>query len=66
MAEVWKSKDVDTLRNWLQTILLEASDKLTDWEMRFITDMEHRLDVGSQLTQYQQEKLEEIYAEYTN
>lgn len=65
MAEVWKPKDTNTLRSWLQAILIEASDELTDWETKFISSIEERLDKGFRLTQAQEENLERIYAEKT-
>jgi hypothetical protein len=66
MAEMWKPKDQDLLRNWVEAILMEASDDLNDWEKNFISDMENRLDRGQRLTQLQEEKLEQIYAAKTS
>ena len=66
MSEMWKPQPVDTLRRWVDAIMEEASDRLTDWENKFIADMDRRLTMGGQLTQTQQEKLEELYAEYTD
>ncbi len=64
MAKVWKPTDKEILLQWIAQ-LYEVSDKLTDWEARFVADMDIRLHRGSQLTQSQEEKLEEIYAEKT-
>ncbi len=66
MAIAWHPQNPDVLREWVKTILLECSDTLSDWESRFVTDMEARLDRGSILTQSQEEKLEQIYAEKTS
>lgn len=66
MAPIWKPKDPKILKGWINDILTEASDTLTDWESRFIADMDMRLTVGSTLTESQEQKLEEIYAEKTS
>lgn len=66
MAEMWKPKDPNLLRSWLDAILMEASDKLNDWETKFISDMEDIMDVGRRLSQSQEEKLEQIYAAKTS
>lgn len=65
MPPIWQPRDNDTLKHWLDTILNEASDKLTAWETNFIADMEPRIRNNRPLTQGQEEKLEQIYAEYT-
>lgn len=66
MAEVWKSKGLDTCRQWLETILLESEEKLNDWERTFLGSIEDKLDMGRVLTRAQEEKLEQIYAEKTS
>lgn len=65
MPPVWRPKDNDTLKIWVNTILDEASDRLTPWETKFMDDMLHRVSMKQPLTQGQEEKLEQIYAEYT-
>jgi hypothetical protein len=65
MGEVWHPKDSKILREWLDTIILEASDDLSDWESKFVSNMEERLTLGFKLTQVQEEKLEQIYAAKT-
>lgn len=62
---MWQPKQSTTLRHWVETILFEASDKLTEWETTFIDDIQKRLDLSRPLTQSQEEKLEAIYAEKT-
>lgn len=65
MAEKWKPNSLEVLRSWADAIIDEASDELTDWENKFIIDIEVRLARGSTLTQSQEEKLEQIYTEKT-
>jgi hypothetical protein len=65
MPPVWQPKDNDTLKYWVKTILDEASDRLSAWETKFIADIEPRVLNNRPLTQGQEEKLEQIYAEYT-
>lgn len=65
MAEMWRSKSTEVLKDWVQTIIDEASDDLNAWELKFISDMETKLANGWFITQAQQEKLESIYAEKT-
>lgn len=66
MAEIWKPKDPKLLISWIQAILEEASDELSDWEINFIDDMKLILDGGWTLTQNQEDKLEQIYADKTS
>lgn len=66
MSEMWKPKDPELLKSWVKAIMEEASDELTDWESRFVSDMEIRLTRGYVLTQSQEDKLEQIYAEKTS
>ncbi len=66
MAPIWRPKDPKILSGWIQDIITEASDTLTDWEINFLTDMSLRLSIGSVLTEQQEKKLEEIYAEKTS
>ncbi len=66
MAPIWKPKDPDLLKSWVESVMKEASDELSDWESRFINDMHERLEKGYVLTEYQENKLEEIYAEKTS
>ena len=65
MAEMFRPQSTDTLKLYVKTILDEASDDLNTWELKFISDMEIKLDNGWQLTQAQEEKLESIYAAKT-
>lgn len=65
MAEVWRQKDFETLEYWVICILTEASDKLNDWETRFVSQMDVRISNRWALTESQQNKLESIYADKT-
>jgi hypothetical protein len=65
MAEKWKPTEPEVLQSWIDALQYEASDDLSDWESNFVNDMANRLMRGSTLTQSQEEKLEEIYAEKT-
>ena len=66
MAEMWKPKPKEVLKQWINDVIEEASDRLTMWEMKFIADMEHRVNNNQPLTQQQEEKLEQIYADKTS
>jgi hypothetical protein len=66
MAEMWRAKDISVYREWVKTILDEASDTLNDWENKFINDIDNRLDDNRNLTQRQAEILESIYANKTH
>ena len=66
MPPIWKPKDPELLKSWVEAIIAEASDELTMWETKFIEDMQTRLNHGWPLTQSQEEKLEQIYAERTS
>ena len=65
MPPIWKPLDNETLKNWLEAIINEASDQLDDWETTFIENIGTKILSGWPLTQSQQEKFEEIYAKYT-
>lgn len=66
MARMWQSLDNETHKRWVDTILNEASDELTDWETTFINNISIRVHNGASLTQAQEETLERIYAEKTS
>lgn len=65
MAPIWHPKNQEVLKSWVEAVLDEASDELNDWESDFIQDMENKLSSGQLLNQNQEEKLEQIYAKYT-
>lgn len=66
MAEMWKPKPKEVLKQWIDDVLEEASDRLTVWEMKFVADMEFRVVNNQPLTEAQELKLEEIYADKTS
>lgn len=66
MAEMWKPKDPEVLKHWIHELRTNPSEDLTSWEENFVNDMDVRLTYNNPLTQYQEEKLEEIYAEKTS
>ena len=65
MPPVWKPQPIEVYRDWVDSIIEEASDLLTDWEANFINDIDIRLDSGP-LTEAQANKLESIYTKYTS
>jgi hypothetical protein len=65
MAQVWKSQPKEVLQQWIDDILNEASDDLTEWESNFVDSLDSCLRNTGRLSQRQQEILERIYAEKT-
>jgi hypothetical protein len=65
MAEIWKPKDQQVLKNWIFQSLYHSREPLTDWERSFIVSVDKWLDKHGQLSQKQEEVLERIYAEKT-
>lgn len=66
MSEIWKPQSKEVYQHWIDTIMNEASDKLTNWETDFVDNISTQLLYRGTLTQYQAEKLEQIYAEKTS
>lgn len=62
----WKPAPRETIEYWLDTILTEALDSLNDWETKFIDDMAIRIANHWPLTENQEKRLEQIYAEKTS
>lgn len=65
MAEIFKPKAPQVYKDWVKTILEEASDTLSDWESNFIDSIETQLTRGYTLSEKQDEILDKIYAEKT-
>lgn len=65
MAEIWKPKKPEVYQQWLKAIDEEATEDLTHWEEKFLEDIRAKVVNGWSITQFQAEKLEEIYAEKT-
>lgn len=66
MAEIWKPFERIVYINWLDMVIAEAV--LTDWEKKFIEDMELILKYQPHrpITEWQAKKLEQIYASKTS
>lgn len=60
------SQPFEVLSSWVEAILTEASDDLTEWETIFVTDMKVRIDNKWPVSERQQEILERIYADKTD
>jgi len=60
-----ESETLKTEKYWLDTILTEASDNLTEWETGFIDSIRIRLGYNRECTPTQHDILERIYAEKT-
>lgn len=65
MTEIFKPRDSKIYKDWIKTIIEEASDTLSDWEGNFIDSIETQLARGYTLSQRQDEILEKIYAART-
>ncbi len=65
MALAWKPHDDEVYKDWIDSIVTEASDELNEWESNFVSDMQVKIHNGWKLNQNQAEKLEQIYARYT-
>lgn len=65
MPLMWRPYDESTYRMWLDAIVDEASDELTDWESKFINDMRVQIDFNANFSRAQSDQIERIYAKYT-
>lgn len=65
MAQIWRPQPFEVLKHWVDTILDEASDDLTEWETNFISDIQIKILNKWPLTESQQDRLECIYADKT-
>jgi hypothetical protein len=52
---------LDVCKYWLNAIINEADDKLTDWERDFIYNVKLKLDNNVELTTRQEWTLKEIF-----
>lgn len=64
MAIVWKQKPFEVLEHWVKTIYMDGID-LNEWETTFLEDMTVKVANKWPLTEAQERKLENIYAEKT-
>ena len=65
MPLMWKPKDREILQHWIDIITNEASDDLSFWETSFMASIQIYLWRG-QLTESQEDKLEDIYVKHTS
>lgn len=65
MSKVWQPQSIEVYKHWVNTIIDEASDDLTEWESDFVDSISHRLELGNNLTEPQAVKLESIYSNKT-
>lgn len=65
MPITWRPYDESTYRMWLDAIVDEASDELTDWESKFINDIRVQIDFNSNFSRAQSDQIERIYTKYT-
>jgi hypothetical protein len=63
-APVKKRQPASVLRDWIERCL-EDESKLTNWEIGFLYDMDSKLSDWGCISEAQEEKLEQIYAERT-
>lgn len=64
MAELKKRQPVEILNHWLHMLATEGR-RMTQWEKDRVEDWQAQLDEGHGLTEAQEDKLEQIYAERT-
>lgn len=62
MAEIWQPKNKAIIQDWIDTIKEELSDELSAWETSFIDSVETQLHKYGQLSQKQEEIVENIYS----
>lgn len=65
MAKMWQPQSSEVLQSWIDALVNEASDELTDWENSFLDSIRGHLNLRGTLTQRQEEILERIYTEKT-
>ena len=58
--------DPKTLQYWIDTILNEAEERLTDWERNFLESIQSQLNLRGSLSNRQIDVLERIYSEKTS
>ena len=65
MAEIWRANP-DNALHYFETIMDEVSDELNAWELKFLSDIESRVKSKIPLSEGQEKKLEQIYADKTS
>lgn len=66
MSEIWKSQPIEVLQHWIESLEMEASERMTDWELNFVESVSNQLSMFGKLSQKQQEILERLYVKYTS
>lgn len=66
MANTPYPQDWSVYLEWVNAIIAEASDDLSDWENSFIESVEKQLLTRRWISENQAITLEKIYAEKTN
>lgn len=64
MPPIWKPNP-KLMKQFWEAIVDEAQDELNAWEMKFISDIEIRVRSEWPLSEAQEKKLEQIYANKT-
>lgn len=65
MAKLWQPQDIEVYKSWVEAILDEASNKLSNWEVDFINSIASQLDNNRNLSEKQADIVERIYSERT-
>lgn len=65
VAPIWKSKEQHIYQGWIDAILTEASDELTEWETNFVSSLQDQLLKKGRLSEAQEKILDRIYTEKT-
>jgi hypothetical protein len=65
MAKLWQPQDISVYKSWVEAILDEASNKLSNWEVDFINSIASQLDNNRNLSEKQADIVERIYSERT-
>lgn len=66
MPAIWKPQPKEVLISWIEAIVDEASEKLSEWETNFVNSCYDQLQYKSSLSEKQEKILEKIYAEKTS
>lgn len=65
MSKPFQPQSPEIYQSWINAIVIEASDSLTDWEGIFIQSVANQLERGRELSERQANILETIYTEKT-
>ena len=65
MSRMWTPQSIEIYKSWVDALIMEASDELSQWEQDFVLSIQNRLTSGANLTESQANKLEQLYAAKT-